>query len=171
MPENQGHFGLGFDAYTHFTSPIRRYPDLMVHRAIRHLIHYTEAEGFGFEQEKVQQMAGHCSETERRAEEASREVVQWYKCQYMYERLGEEFSGVISSVTAFGIFVELNDIYVEGLVHVTALQPEDYYHFDPIAHRLTGERGKHAFQLGQPLKVKVIRVDLEEKKIDFELVL
>ncbi len=167
---NQGHFGLAFEAYTHFTSPIRRYPDLMVHRAIKHMIQNDAPEKFSYSQAQVQKMAQHCSETERRAEEASREVVRWYKCKYMDEKIGEEFHGTISSVTSFGLFVELDEIFIEGLVHVTALLPEDYYHFEAVAHRLRGERKNHVFQLGNRLKIKVVRVDLEDKKIDFELV-
>ncbi len=167
---NKGHFGLAFDAYTHFTSPIRRYPDLMVHRALKHLIDGNIPEEFMYEQDKVQEMANHCSETERRAEDASREVIQWYKCKYIHDHVGEEFMGTISSVTSFGLFVELDDIYIEGLVHVTALMPADYYHYEATGHRLRGERSNYVFQLGQRLKVIVTRVNLDDKKIDFELV-
>lgn len=107
--------------------------------------------------------------TERRAEEATREIVQWYKCDFIQEKVGEEFNGTISSVTSFGLFVELDDIYVEGLIHVTAL-PIDYYHFDPVGHRLRGERTGRTFRLANRVKVKVTRVDVDDKKIDFELV-
>jgi len=167
--ENTGHFGLGFPAYTHFTSPIRRYPDLLVHRALRHLLQKRTAEGFTYAADEMHGFGVHCSMTERRADEATREVVQWYKCQFMQEKVGELFSGTISSVTSFGVFVELDDIYVEGLIHITSL-PIDYYHFDPVHHRLRGERTGRVFRLANRVKVKVIRVDVDEKKIDFEMV-
>lgn len=167
---NQGHFGLAFDAYTHFTSPIRRYPDLMVHRAIKHMIYANAVTGFEYTASDMQRMAQQCSERERRAEEASRDVIRWYKCKYMDEKVGEEFMGTISSVTSFGLFVELDDIFIEGLVHVTALLPQDYYHYEAAGHRLRGERSNHVFQLGNRLRVIVVRVDLEDKKIDFELI-
>ena len=168
--DNKGHFGLAFEAYTHFTSPIRRYPDLMVHRAIKHLIDGGQPENYAYSQGQVQEMATHCSTNERRAEEASREVIKWYKCKYIYDKIGEQFMGTISSVTSFGLFVELDDIYIEGLVHVTSLVPQDYYHYEAVGHRLRGERSNHVFQLGQRLEVKVVNVNLEDKKIDFELV-
>ncbi len=166
--DNAGHFGLGFPAYTHFTSPIRRYPDLLVHRAIRHLLKKGSAGGFRYGHEDMQVYATHCSMTERRADESTREIVQWYKCQYMQDRVGDEFHGTISSVTSFGVFVELDDIFVEGLVHITSL-PNDYYHFDPIGHRLRGERTGYVYRLGNRVRVKVVRVDLDDKKIDFEM--
>ena len=166
--ENSGHFGLGFPAYTHFTSPIRRYPDLLVHRALRHLLQKKTIDGFDYVAAEMQALGEHCSLTERRADEATREVVQWYKCQFMQEKVGELFSGTISSVTSFGVFVELDDIYVEGLIHITSL-PIDYYHFDPVHHRLRGERTGRIFRLANRVQVKVIRVDVDEKKIDFEL--
>ncbi|MCH8976619.1 MAG: ribonuclease R [Proteobacteria bacterium] len=166
---NMGHFGLAFPAYTHFTSPIRRYPDLMVHRAIRHLIHNKNATGFAYSTNEMHGIAEHCSATDRRAEEATRDVVQWYKCELMQGKVGENYEGTISGVTSFGMFVELDDIYVEGLVHITAL-PVDYYHYDPIGHRLTGERGGKSYRLGNRVKVRVMRVSLDDKKIDFELV-
>jgi ribonuclease R len=114
-------------------------------------------------------IAENCSLTDRRAEEASRDVIQWYKCEFMQGKVGELYEGTISGVTSFGMFVELDNIYVEGLVHITAL-PADYYHFDPIGHRLTGERGGKSYRLGSRVKVKVMRVSLDDKKIDFELV-
>ena len=166
--ENTGHFGLGFPAYTHFTSPIRRYPDLLVHRAIRYLLHEGSAQNFTYSQSAMQALGPHCSMTERRADEATREIDQWYKCQFMQEKVGEEYSGTISGVTSFGVFVELDDIYVEGLVHITSL-PIDYYHFDPVGHRLRGERSGRIYRLANRVRVRVIRVDLEDKKIDFEL--
>ena len=167
--KNLGHFGLAFPAYTHFTSPIRRYPDLMVHRAIRHLIHNTNAAGFAYSAKEMHGIAEHCSATDRRAEEATRDVIQWYKCELMQGKVGEIYEGTISGVTSFGLFVELDDIYVEGLVHITAL-PADYYHFDPIGHRLSGERTGKSYRLGNRVKVSVMRVSMDDKKIDFELV-
>lgn len=183
-PENVGHFGLNYEAYTHFTSPIRRYPDLLVHRAIRGLIRskrqsehvvrvgaaaVPKARIYPYDEERLAQLGEDCSMTERRADEATRDVVNWLKCEYMRDRVGETFPGVITAVTGFGIFVELTDIYVEGLVHVTGL-PADYYHFDPMHHRLAGERSGRIFRLGDSVQVRVARVDLDERKIDFELV-
>jgi ribonuclease R len=165
---NEGHFGLGFPIYAHFTSPIRRYPDLMVHRGIVHIIKGNAAAKFNYSQQQVLELAEHCSMTERRAEEASRDAVQRLKCAFMEDKVGETFSGMVSSVTSFGLFVVLDDIYIEGLIHISNL-PVDYYHFDEITHTLRGERGGKVFRLGQKLNVIVTRVDLEERKIDFEL--
>lgn len=167
--KNEGHFGLAYDAYTHFTSPIRRYPDLIVHRAIRHLLQKRKRKQYPYEQQTVAEFGEHCSMTERRADEATREVIDWLKCEFMQDKVGEEFQGTICGVTNFGIFVELKDIYVEGLVHVTALK-NDYYVFDPIRHRLLGERTRKSYRLGDTVHVRVIRVNLDEQKIDFELV-
>lgn len=181
--DNNGHFGLNYEAYTHFTSPIRRYPDLMVHRAIRSVIRsradtphvrragatiMPRARIYPYDEAALEKLGEQCSMTERRADEATRDVVNWLKCEFMQDRVGETFAGVITAVTGFGIFVELRDIYVEGLVHVTAL-PADYYHFDPVHHRLSGERSGRSFRLGDSVEVKVMRVDLDERKIDFEL--
>lgn len=182
--DNHGHFGLNYEAYAHFTSPIRRYPDLLVHRAIRSVIrsrretpHVRRAGAasmpkvriYPYDESALEQLGEQCSMTERRADEATRDVVNWLKCEFMRDRVGETFPGVISAVTGFGLFVELTDIYVEGLVHVTAM-PGDYYHFDPLHHRLTGERSGRNFRLGDTVSVRVMRVDLDERKIDFELV-
>lgn len=181
--QNEGHFGLNYEAYTHFTSPIRRYPDLLVHRAIRSVVRskretkHVERAGaavmpkariYPYDEAALEKLGEQCSMTERRADEATRDVVNWLKCEFMQDRVGETFAGVITAVTGFGIFVELRDIYVEGLVHVTAL-PADYYHFDPVHHRLSGERSGRNFRLGDSVEVKVMRVDLDERKIDFEL--
>ncbi|WP_275097626.1 ribonuclease R [Sedimenticola hydrogenitrophicus] len=166
--ENQGHFGLSFAAYAHFTSPIRRYPDLIVHRAIRHLLKGGTLEDFDYTQTELQGLGEHCSATERRADEATRDVTSWLKCEYMMDKIGEEFVGIITSVTSFGIFVELDEIYVDGLVHITALD-NDYYHFDPVGHRLTGERSGMVYRLGDQVKIKVAAVNLDERKIDFML--
>lgn len=164
---NNGHFGLAYSAYTHFTSPIRRYPDLLTHRAIGYLLDHPDAEGFSYNDEEMNRLGKHCSSTERRADEATREVVAWLKCEYMQDKLGQVFSGRISAVTGFGIFVELDEVYVEGLIHVTALK-NDYYAFDAVKHRLVGARGGRVYGLGDSLRVLVARVDLDERKIDFE---
>lgn len=171
VEENDGHFGLAYHAYTHFTSPIRRYPDLLIHRAIGHLIDQDEGThdfAFAYSKDDMGRLGKHCSTTERRADEATREVVAWLKCEYMQDKLGQVFKGTISAVTSFGIFVELNNIYVEGLVHVTSLK-NDYYSFDAMHHRLSGERSGQVYRLGDPLTVLVARVDLNDRKIDFEL--
>jgi len=168
-PDNVGHFGLAYDAYAHFTSPIRRYPDLLVHRAIRHVLSGQPPEVFRYDHEKMVALGDHCSQTERRADEATRDVVDWLKCEYMLDEVGEEFDGTITSVTGFGLFVELDDIYVEGLIHVTSLE-NDYYSFDPVKHQLVGEHNHQVYRLGDRLRVKVARVDLDERKIDFAYV-
>jgi len=165
-PDNIGHFALGYDNYTHFTSPIRRYPDLLVHRAIRGLL---RRERITDTIEAVQKYTDHLSMTERRADDATREVARWLKTEFMMDKVGEDFDGIISGVTNFGIFVELAEIYVDGLVHITALGG-DYYHFDPAKHRLLGERTRRSFRLGDPVRVKVARVNVDEAKVDFELV-
>lgn len=168
-PDNHGHFGLAYEAYAHFTSPIRRYPDLLVHRAIRHKLSESRVEDFHYGLDDMLVLGEHCSMTERRADEATRDALDWLKCEYMMDKVGDEFDGIISSVTGFGIFVELKDIYVEGLVHVTGLN-NDYYHFDPAHHRLVGERTRKIYRLGDKVRVKVAHVDLDEKKLDFDMV-
>jgi ribonuclease R len=166
--DNVGHFGLAYPAYTHFTSPIRRYPDLIVHRGIKHLLDGGSAADFDYSKPDLQVMGEHCSGTERRADEATRDAESWLKCEYMQDKLGEELDGTITSVNSFGIFVELDEIYVDGLVHITALD-NDYYHFDPVGHRLTGERTGMVYRLGDRLRVQVAAVNLDERKIDFVL--
>ena len=161
------HFALGFERYTHFTSPIRRYPDLMVHRLIKQRI--GQGRSVDLDHDRLDRIAEHCSVTERRADEATRDVIQWLKAEFMLDRVGEEFDGVVTSVAEFGVFVELVDLYVEGLVHVTALG-EDYFHYDPSRRRLTGEHSGVMFQIGEELRVRVVRVDIDQAKIDFELV-
>jgi ribonuclease R len=165
-PENKGHFGLAFDAYTHFTSPIRRYPDLIVHRAIRHVLqkdkHTMESLPL------LEKQGEHCSTTERRADDATREVIDWLKCEFMLNKVGEDFPGVITSVTGFGFFVELKDIYVEGLVHISTL-PNDYYQFEATKQAMQGERTGRRFRLGDVVEVRVARVDLDQRQIDFVL--
>jgi len=184
-PENEGHFGLGYDAYAHFTSPIRRYPDLMVHRAIRGVIQskrssryvkrikatqrQPQAPWYPYSTADVIVLGEHCSMAERRADAAVWDVEGWLKCEYMEGHIGHDFYGTINAVTSFGLFVQLEDVYVEGLIHISAL-PGDYYHFDAAKHRLQGERSGKSFRLGDSIEVKVVRVDLDEKKIDFELV-
>ncbi len=167
-PDNIGHFGLAQEAYLHFTSPIRRYPDLLVHRAIGHILDGGKSVDFHYTKEEIRLAGEHCSTTERRADEATRDVVSWLKCEYMQDKVGETFDGLITGVTSFGIFVELDQIFVEGLVHITALG-NDFFHFDPVGHRLTGERTRQIFRLGDKVRVRVVRVDLDERKIDFEL--
>ena len=166
-PGNIGHFGLALDAYAHFTSPIRRYPDLQVHRAIRHALNGGKPADFPYNHAELVGLGEHCSMTERRADEAVRDAVEWLKCEYMLDKVGQTFDGIITAVTAFGLFVELRGVFVEGLVHVTALR-NDYYHFDPVGHRLHGERSGQVYRLGDRLTVRVTRVDLDERKIDFE---
>lgn len=167
-PEQKGHFGLALEAYAHFTSPIRRYPDLLVHRAIRHCLKGKKADSFHYGFPDMVILGEHCSANERRADDATRDVVNWLKCEYMMDKIGDVFDGIISAVTSFGFFVELADIYVEGLVHISNLG-QDYFHFDPTSHRLLGERTNIIYRLGDCVTVRVVRVDLDEKKIDFEL--
>ena len=165
-PEQKGHFGLAFEEYAHFTSPIRRYPDLVVHRSIRRVLRKEFVAGET--DPKFAKYGEHCSMTERRADDATREAIDWLKCEYMMDKVGEEFDGVISSVTNFGLFVELKEIYVEGLVHISSLH-NDYYQFDHIKHALIGEHSGRRYGLGDPIRVKLVRVDLDERKIDFML--
>lgn len=203
-PENVGHFGLAYEAYTHFTSPIRRYPDLLVHRSIKavlththyqpatgpvELLHDTRPRKPGAKPEDVRAMREakakhaasakkngiwedigvHCSQTERRADEASRDVETWLKCFYMQDRVGEQYTGVVTAVTSFGIFVTLDDLFVEGLVHISDLGA-DYFHFDEARHALIGEHSGEQFRLSDRVSVELVRVDLESRKIDFRLV-
>ncbi|MBX9812046.1 MAG: ribonuclease R [Burkholderiales bacterium] len=162
-PDNVGHFGLAYESYTHFTSPIRRYPDLLVHRAIKAVLLRRR-----YEPGDWHELGVHCSMTERRADDATRDVEAWLKCYYMQDRIGESFAGSISGVTAFGAFVALDGVYVEGLLHVSDLG-SDYFHFDAAKHQLVGERTNTRYRLGDRLQVKVARVDLETSRIDFVL--
>ncbi|HHJ21006.1 MAG TPA: ribonuclease R [Gammaproteobacteria bacterium] len=166
--EDIGHFGLAQEDYAHFTSPIRRYPDLLVHRAIRHILQGGKARGFSYSEAEMAKLGEHCSMCERRADEATRDVDDWLKCEFMLDKVGEHYSGTVSSATSFGLFVELDGVFVEGLVHITAL-PSDYYHYEPAGHRLVGKRSGRTFRLGDRVDVIVARVDLDERKIDFEL--
>ncbi|MEX0603687.1 MAG: ribonuclease R [Marinobacter sp.] len=182
-PEESGHFGLGFGSYAHFTSPIRRYPDLIVHRGIKSIIHggkktdtvirpdSSDAElgKYPYDLASMVKFGEHCSMAERRADDATRDVEAWLKCEYLKEQVGEEYDGVIAAVVPFGFFVELSGVYIEGLVHVSTLSG-DYFHHDAAKHRLIGERTAISFRLGDKVRVKVVRVGLEDRKIDLELV-
>lgn len=165
-PDNDGHFGLALPAYAHFTSPIRRYPDLLVHRAIRHVLQGGKPGDFAYNRNDMVGLGEHCSMTERRADDAVRDAVDWLKCEFMLDKVGQVFEGMVSTVTGFGVFVQLRDVYVEGLVHVTALS-NDYYRFDPVGQCLRGERSGRVYRIGDRLDVRVARVDLDERKIDF----
>jgi ribonuclease R len=162
-PDNVGHFGLAYEHYTHFTSPIRRYPDLLIHRAIKAVL-----EGKKYKAGDWSALGMHCSLTERRADDATRDVETWLKCFYMQDKVGETFNGTVAGVTSFGLFVALDEVYVEGLLHVTELG-NDYFHFDNMRHEMIGERTGTRFRLGDRLRVKVARVDMETSKIDFVL--
>jgi len=165
-PQNAGHFGLASEAYTHFTSPIRRYPDLMVHRLLKRALRHEEGK---VQEEELAHKADHLSHRERVAMEAEREIVDRYRVRVMKEKVGDVFEGVITGVTAFGFFVELKDIFVEGLVRVTSLS-DDYYHFEEKRYCLMGERTHKMFRIGDGVRVKLVRVDTERRQIDFVLV-
>jgi len=176
-PDNRGHFGLCLPSYVHFTSPIRRYPDLLIHRVIKHLL-LKERKTF-FKDKKfckhnlhnineIQKIGFHCSMTERRADEATRDVIDWLKCDFMQKKIGDVFTGVISNVTAFGFFVRLNHFFIDGLVHIATLI-DDYYYFDSIGLKLIGKSTKNTYCLGDTLQVKVIAVNLHERKIELSL--
>ena len=175
--DNIGHFGLALEEYAHFTSPIRRYPDLTLHRGIKYLLakqkgskrKTTDTGGYHYPLEEMDLFGAHCSSTERRADDATREVADWLKCEYMQDHVGEEFDGVISSVTGFGFFVRLNDLFIDGLVHISGLA-NDYYLFDMPKQRLIGENSGMIFRLGDAVKVRVEAVSLEQKQIDFSLI-
>ena len=175
--DNIGHFGLALEEYAHFTSPIRRYPDLTLHRGIKYLLakqkgskrKTTDTGGYHYQLEEMDGFGAHCSSTERRADDATREVADWLKCEYMQDHVGEEFDGVISSVTGFGFFVRLNDLFIDGLVHISGLA-NDYYLFDMPKQRLIGENSGMIFRLGDAVKVRVEAVSLEQKQIDFSLI-
>jgi ribonuclease R len=164
-PDNEGHFGLGYDSYTHFTSPIRRYPDLLIHRCIKACLSGTRYQPTGA---TWSELGVHCSQTERRADDATRDVENWLKCFFMQDKVGEIFMGTVSGVTHFGLFVTLDGLNVDGLVHVTELG-NDYFHYDAVRHAMSGERGGKIYRLADRIMVKVARVDLESTKIDFVL--
>jgi ribonuclease R len=178
-PANTGHFGLALTHYSHFTSPIRRYPDLLLHRAIKHALRNpgkptglfrrkAAQDPFVYTAEQMGAMGAHCSMTERRADEATRDVSTWLKCEFMGGRVGDEFAGIVTSVASFGLFVELDGLYIDGLVHVSSLK-NDYYQHDAKQHRLVGGHG-NSYALGDRVRVKVVRVNLDERKIDLELI-
>ncbi len=167
-PDNIGHFGLALAEYAHFTSPIRRYPDLLVHRAIKHVLHGGSAAKDWYSPREMAALTLQCSERERRADEAEREVDERYRAAWMEKHVGGRFEGVISGVTNFGLFVELDESKVNGLVHVTQL-PNDFYHFDPIRKTMTGERRGRVFRLGDRVEIIVMKANMEDRKIDFKL--
>ncbi len=171
--DNEGHFGLALPSYSHFTSPIRRYPDLVVHRVIKAILEKQAKnaanEGFyEYSLEEVIELGEHCSMTERRADEATRDVADWLKCEFMQDHVGDNFTGVISTVTNFGMFVRLQDLHIEGLVHITSLG-RDFYHFDDVRMCLTGEHSGKKYRVGDEIRVQVAAVNLDEKKIDLRL--
>ena len=176
-PENRGHFGLALQSYAHFTSPIRRYPDLSLHRAIKYLLAHeqghkgntTETGGYHYSMDEMLQLGQHCSMTERRADEATRDVADWLKCDFMLDQVGNVFKGVIASVTGFGFFVRLDELFIDGLVHVSSLD-NDYYRFDQVGQRLIGESGGQTYRLGDRVEVKVEAVNMDDRKIDFSLI-
>jgi len=175
--DNIGHFGLALEEYAHFTSPIRRYPDLTLHRGIKYLLakeqgakrKTTDTGGYHYSFDEMDLLGNHCSMTERRADDATREVTDWLKCEYMQDHVGGEFSGVISSVTGFGLFVRLDDLFIDGLVHISTLE-NDYYQFDAAKQRLIGENSGIQYRLGDKVRIKVEAVHLENKMVDFSLI-
>jgi ribonuclease R len=168
QPENIGHFGLALEAYAHFTSPIRRYPDLLVHRGIRHLLRGGPPGAFVHDRGEMERLGNQCSATERRADEATREALDWLKCEFMADKLGEEFDAIVTGVMEFGLFVQIPEFQIEGLVHVSALGA-DYFRRDPVHRRLEGDRTGTRWQLSDRIRVRVAAVNLDERKIDFEL--
>lgn len=167
--ENTGHFGLALTHYAHFTSPIRRYPDLLVHRALKHIVHKRKRTDYLYNQERMTMMGEHCSNNERRANEATRDAEFALKCEYMLDKIGQSFDAYVTGVVPFGLFVELTEHFVEGLIHITTL-PKDYYVFDPKAHVLVGENRGLQFGLNDRVRIRVARVDIDDRKIDFELI-
>lgn len=167
-PDNAGHFGLALDEYAHFTSPIRRYPDLVVHRGIGHIIDGHRGPSFSLSHNDLLTLGEHLSMSERRADEATRDAEMTLKCEYLSDRLGEEFAGVIAAVTSFGLFVQLEGVYVDGLVHITNLE-SDFFHYDQVSHCLVGERSGKEYRLSDRVLVRLARVDKEERKIDLEM--
>ena len=163
-PDNKGHFGLAYEAYTHFTSPIRRYPDLLVHRGIKAVLTGEKLPAKG-----LAEIGLHCSMTERRADDATRDVDAWLKTYFMRDRIGDEYNGTVSAVTSFGMFVAIDEIFIEGLVHVSELG-QDYFHYDQAKHMMLGERTGKKYRLGDRVRIKVMRADIETSKIDFSLV-
>ncbi len=169
VAENAGHFGLALTHYAHFTSPIRRYPDLLVHRALKHIVRRRKKSDYMYTPDRMMQMGEHCSTNERRANEATRDAEFALKCEYMMDKIGQTYDAHITGVVGFGLFVELDEHFVEGLIHITSL-PKDYYVFDPKAHQLVGENRGLQFGLNDKVRITVTRVDMDERKIDFELI-
>ena len=163
--KNKGHFGLAYPAYAHFTSPIRRYPDLLVHRAIKSILYQQP---YPYTEDAMQALGEQCSQAERRADEATQDVMDWLKCEYMLDKIGEEFSGIITTVTGFGFFVALDNIHIEGLVHVTSLH-NDYYVFEPARQQMRGKNSGISYRIGAKVQVRVAAVSLDERKIDLVL--
>ncbi|WP_434928152.1 ribonuclease R [Shewanella sp. HL-SH2] len=177
-PDNDGHFGLALEEYSHFTSPIRRYPDLVLHRVIKFLLansegtvkdKWTQDGGFQYTLAELDSLGEECSTTERRADEATRDVSDWLKCEYMQDHVGDDFDAVIASVTNFGLFVRLNDLFIDGLVHISSLA-SDYYQFDAMRQRLVGENTRQVYQVGDPVSVKVAAVNLDDRQIDLIMI-
>lgn len=168
QPVNIGHFGLALPEYAHFTSPIRRYPDLLVHRGIRHVLRGGGAESFAWSEAKMSELGQRCSFTERRADEATRDAMSWLKCEYMQDKIGEEFDALVTGVVDFGLFVQAKGLQIDGLVHVSGLG-SDYFSRDSSGYRLVGARSGRVFRLGDHLRVRLINVVIDERKIDFEL--
>jgi ribonuclease R len=168
QPENIGHFGLALPEYAHFTSPIRRYPDLLVHRGIRHLLRGGPPGAFDHDRGEMERLGQQCSAAERRADEATREALDWLKCEFMADKIGEEFDAIVTGVMDFGLFVQIPEFQIEGLVHVSALGA-DYFRRDPVHRRLEGDRTGASWQLSDRVRVRVAAVNLEERKIDFDL--
>ncbi|WP_172590604.1 ribonuclease R [Shewanella xiamenensis] len=177
-PDNEGHFGLALEEYAHFTSPIRRYPDLVLHRVIRYLLAKEKGEanekwtpdgGYHYQLDELDKLGEECSTTERRADEATRDVSDWLKCEFMQDHVGDTFEAVIASVTNFGLFVRLNDLFIDGLVHISSLG-SDYYQFDPMRQRLIGEHTGQIYQVGDPVTVKVAAVNLDDRQIDLVMI-
>jgi len=173
-PDNEGHFGLALEEYSHFTSPIRRYPDLILHRVIRYLLEKQEGDqseqwtaggGYCYKIEELDQLGVECSTTERRADEATRDVSDWLKCEFMQDHVGDTFEAVVASVTHFGMFVRLNDLFIDGLVHISSLG-SDYYQYDNMRQRLVGEASGQVYQIGDTVTVKVAAVNLDDRQID-----
>ena len=167
-PKEGGHFGLAYEHYLHFTSPIRRYPDLMVHRGLKHLIAKGKKADWPWTEAALEQLGQQCSTTERRADEAVRDATNWLKCEYLSHFVGDTFMGAVTSVASFGLFVQLDHLFVEGMVHVTELGNE-YFHYDPSKHIMMGERTGKAYRLGDRIAVQVAKVNLDERKVDFSL--
>ncbi|MBW3568487.1 MAG: ribonuclease R, partial [Proteobacteria bacterium] len=167
QPEGDGHFGLALEHYAHFTSPIRRYPDLLVHRGLKQIVNQRPKKEFQYDHKRMEMLGTHSSMTERRADEATRDAIAWLKCDFMVDKVGEEYEGLITGVTNFGLFVELKEMQIEGLVHVTSLE-NDYYRHDPTLHRLVGERGGKVYRLADEIRIRVVRVNPDDRKIDFE---